>query len=74
MGAGTAVWPPQQFQSTRPTRSATNGNGVWLIAFMFQSTRPTRSATGFQRRFLTLRAVSIHTPHAERDTRCPVAP
>ena len=43
-----------------------------LLVFMFQSTRPGRSATCCKCNPVTVKAVSIHAPRAERD-RCSIS-
>ena len=57
------------FQSTRPMRGATTEglSAAWRV--LFQSTRPMRGATWAQLYGTARRNVSIHAPHAGRDSR-----
>src|ERR1017187_2966912 len=57
------------FQSTRPTRGATQHIHGYKSGHGFQSTRPTRGATPLGRVTTTCTYVSIHAPHAGRDIR-----
>ena len=56
------------FQSTRPMRGATFHPSPKLSAQEFQSTRPMRGATGRNAAICASRSVSIHAPHAGRDS------
>ena len=57
------------FQSTRPMRGATTrGGAAQEVNKIFQSTRPMRGATGTNCRSAPQRVISIHAPHAGRDT------
>ena len=58
-----------RFQSTRPMRGATRLTmSEELLNAKFQSTRPMRGATGMVCRVPAKRLISIHAPHAGRDT------
>ena len=66
-------WPPfclvgGQFQSTLPMRGGTYVNGGCKDAHGFQSTLPMRGGTDDVRTADGRRAISIHPPHAGRDT------
>mgnify|MGYP001685495317 CR=1 FL=1 len=58
-----------QFQSTRPMRGATLNWSLELYQQAFQSTRPMRGATKGKWAGKPVLLVSIHAPHAGRDTR-----
>ena len=61
----------QAFQSTRPSRGATQGGRCCVRILRFQSTRPSRGATRKCRRiFNTSPHISIHAPLAGRDRYC----
>ena len=67
-------WPSQsKFQSTRPMRGATRSSlTIELYRTVFQSTRPMRGATESDRARSVMRVISIHAPHAGRDTAPPL--
>ena len=56
------------FQSTRPMRGATRLDSVKRSRLSFQSTRPMRGATPVPRADGQRQAISIHAPHAGRDS------
>ena len=55
------------FQSTRPTRGATQFALIKGMQSEFQSTRPTRGATAARKPYRAGYPVSIHAPHEGRD-------
>ena len=57
------------FQSTRPMRGATAAIAGLLLVFTFQSTRPMRGATRTLCRVKKTLQISIHAPHAGRDSK-----
>ena len=57
------------FQSTRPMRGATTSPPILGIAQRFQSTRPMRGATFRQLVPVEDNRISIHAPHAGRDSK-----
>ena len=57
------------FQSTRPMRGATFTSGRTLLCKEFQSTRPMRGATNGGKDFAAVLEISIHAPHAGRDSK-----
>ena len=59
---------PERFQSTRPMRGATALSTTQDTLFLFQSTRPMRGATGLIFHLGRPLPISIHAPHAGRDT------
>ena len=56
------------FQSTRPMRGATTVICYLIGQAVFQSTRPMRGATMSKKEFAESINISIHAPHAGRDT------
>ena len=65
-----AVCPERiRFQSTRPMRGATESAARRRKTLRFQSTRPMRGATPGDDALLKLLHISIHAPHAGRDSK-----
>ena len=60
-----------EFQSTRPMRGATRRSSSGRRAREFQSTRPMRGATGSAGAYGNIADISIHAPHAGRDSKSP---
>ena len=56
------------FQSTRPMRGATRSRQQETGISKFQSTRPMRGATAYAVGDMFADIVSIHAPHAGRDS------
>ena len=56
------------FQSTRPMRGATSCSRPLARLLLFQSTRPMRGATNCSHSRHADDHISIHAPHAGRDT------
>ena len=65
VGTAYLAW---SFQSTRPMRGATEHPESQRQFQPFQSTRPMRGATYSWPEWRALRLISIHAPHAGRDT------
>ena len=64
--------PPVIFQSTRPMRGATPLEVLLAEAVQFQSTRPMRGATIDREVISYFVHISIHAPHAGRDSAVPL--
>ena len=66
VGTAYLAW---SFQSTRPMRGATEHPESQRQFQPFQSTRPMRGATYSWPEWRALRLISIHAPHAGRDSK-----
>ena len=63
------LFNPRTFQSTLPTRGATERSNTITIGGKFQSTLPTRGATTRSMGICGCALVSIHAPHTGSDRR-----